>query len=284
MKIFALPPQMVNALRSWFHPKDRHIYLKDSQWIISRRLAWETAISKLTGLPGTVACWSMSSVNRSTAVVFDMSGQNRFLTYNGTSQFNIHDNFVPFLRLSGAAGNYLTRLDEAGLDITASETHNQADVRGLSILGWARFNSNISIGTTENLLAKFGGAGARSYRLVRRDGLLQLLLSNDGTTVHTTMSDGALQRGGWFFVAGTLDPGVQTAVYIGSKDGLEQTINTASVPASVFAGAADLYLGADSLGGGLLTGDLSVFYLGANLLDEELVEAFFEQSRRAYGV
>ncbi|NJO31403.1 MAG: hypothetical protein HC874_30490 [Richelia sp. SL_2_1] len=79
----------------------------------------------------------MSSVQRSTGNVYDLSGQGRTLTYNGNPTFN-YTGLVPYVSLDGT-GDFLSRADETDLDILGTETIYNSAVRGLTLGGVVLF-------------------------------------------------------------------------------------------------------------------------------------------------
>ena len=74
-------------------------------------------LSAHLSLPELRAFWPLSSVDEND-VLYDLSGQARHLTHNGTPDRETV-NFTPIVHLHSANTDYLSRAHEAGLDLTA---------------------------------------------------------------------------------------------------------------------------------------------------------------------
>jgi len=107
-------------------------------------------ISPLLALPGLRGFWPMSSFNEA-GNAYDMSEQGRVMTYNGNPLYN-YDGVVPYVALDGI-GDFLSRADEAGLDIIGTETYVDGAVHGLTLGGWFYFDN--ALGSNEKLIAKW---------------------------------------------------------------------------------------------------------------------------------
>jgi len=167
-------------------------------------------ISPFMALPGLRGFWPTSSFNE-TGNAYDLSGQGRTLTYNGNPMYN-YDGLVPYIDLDGT-GDYLSRADEAGLDILGTETYVAAAARGLTTGGWFYFNN--ALGATEGMIAKWNSSlgNHRSYMLRRQaaDGTIIFRVSDNGVGSRAAQSTASPTATQWFFVVGRFDPGVELA-------------------------------------------------------------------------
>jgi hypothetical protein len=231
-------------------------------------------------LPGLRGFWSLGAFDES-GNAFDMSGNARTLTYNGNPTYThtATAGTVPNLILDGT-GDYLSRADEAGLDITGTEAYVVSTRRGLTLGGWFRFAN--AAGSSEGMLTKDNEGAQRSYRLSRATtGAVRFSVSSDGTSSYTTASSTAVPAvDTWTFVAGRFVPSTSVDVWANA----EKTSTTTSVPASVFSGSANLLIGGFSGGGNLLTGRVSLCFLCATALQDATIAQLYQRTRGAFGV
>jgi hypothetical protein len=96
-------------------------------------------IATLLGLPGLRFLYNMSSLDNS-GNVYDLSGQGRTLTNNGTVTFN-SINGAGYGVFSSASSQYLSRSHEAGLTIQGNESYMASDIRGFTVITIARIRS-----------------------------------------------------------------------------------------------------------------------------------------------
>lgn len=229
-------------------------------------------------IPGTVAFWPMSAINRSSGEIRDIA-RGMDLTRNGNPQIGTYNDFLPYVIFDGT-GDYYSRADELALRITGAETLFAAAVRGLTIMGWAWFNNAAS--STESILSKWNAAGdQRSYRLIRNSsGNIVIQVSSAGTagTVVVGTTAGTAGTGQWYFVAGRFVPSASLDAWIGQGT-ITKTTNTTSIPASALAGTADLTVGGNGAGGELITGRISLLSLSANALSDAAISAFHQQTK-----
>lgn len=276
MKIYTLPIEMVNALRSWFHPKDRHIYLSDSQYIISRRVAWEMTISRFSNLPGRVGFWPMTDVQRSTGNAYDVSPQGRDLTYNGNPQFGLWDDIVPYIDLDGT-GDFLSRADETDLDIAGTETIYVAGQRGLTLGGWFWHDT---LGTNMGLIGKWNGTGnQRGYLINSQNGGVNFHTSSNGTATNDFGFSTTIVSNKWYFIVGKYEPGLRMSIFL---NGVEESTTT-SIPASIFNNTAAFQIGAFNAGTNVLNGRACLCFLCAQALPDDEIQMLYEQSKILFG-
>lgn len=230
-------------------------------------------ISPFLALPGLRGFWPMSAF-QSNGDCFDQSGNGRLLTYNGNPTYN-YDGVAPYLELDGT-GDYLIRADEAGLDISGTETFVAAAVRGLTWGGW--FYPGRS-GVFERVFGKWGAAGSRSYDIwFTGADLFSSHISDDGTN---TADDAAavVAINNWYFVIGRFNPSTTLETFV---NGI--WTSTVTARASVFNSGTSLAIGASGLGGNVFLGRLSLCFLCAAYLSDAIISSLFQQTRAAFGV
>lgn len=230
-------------------------------------------------LPGLVGFWPMSSVQRSTGNVYDLSGQGRTLTYNGNPTFNIYNGVVPYADVDGT-GDFFSRTDETDLDILGTETIYASSVRGLTTGGW--FWIDTLGGVARGLIGKWNGTGnQRSWiLLVQTDNDIQFLVSADGIAGNTNDTGFSPTTGQWYNIVARLVPSTSQDVFI---NGTKYTYTT-TIPASIFNGTASLEIGAFNAGTNNLDGRASLCFLCANALPDSLIESIFQTQRMGFGV
>lgn len=232
-------------------------------------------ISPFLAIPGLVGYWPMSSVQRSTGAAYDLSGQVRTLTYNGNPTYNIWNNLVPYIRLDGT-GDFLSRADETDLDILGTEAIYASTVRGLTLGGWFLFDA---IGIDAGLISKFGAAGQRSYMLEQRSSdTVQLRISVDGTAL-IDVTSGTITTAQWYFIVGRFTPSTEQVIWLNGV----KTINTTSIPASIFNSTSALQVGAFA-SANFVNGRAALCFLSANAVSDAIISSLFQQTRGAFGV
>jgi hypothetical protein len=239
--------------------------------------AWNSIIASHLLIPGLRGVWPMSSVDE-TGDTYDMAGQGRVLNYNGNPTYN-HHSLAPYIDMDGA-GDYLNRLDEAGLDILGTETIYAANTRGLTLGGWCWFDAP-SIGAATGLIGKYGAAGNRSYLLHKSaTNFPTFTVSVDGTAIVSVVASAAVVAAGWYHIVGRFDPSTELAIFVNGV----KTTNVVAVPASIFNGNTALVLGGYSvLVTNLLDGRLGIQFLSANYLIDSIPLALYHHSRAMFG-
>jgi hypothetical protein len=250
---------------------DRGGHQQDAQQEV---LAWKSACAAFLALPGLRGFWPMSSFNEA-GNAYDLSGQGRTLTYNGNPTYN-YDGLAPYIDLDGT-GDYLSRADEAGLDILGTEAYVAAAAQGLTLGGWFWVDSQDDF---DVVVSKWAGAGARSYQLrmgPAANAKTRFIISNDGTASVECGNppNGTLTYGEWHFIVGRFIPSTEVAQYF---DGVFYK-NAASIPASVFNSAAQFVVGGTSGGGHLMDGRASLVFLCAVSLSDAMIHALYHQTR-----
>lgn len=230
-------------------------------------------------IPGLRGFWPLSSVDN-TGAAYDLSGQTRTLTYNGNPAYGI-SGLAPYCDFDGT-GDYLSRADEAGLDILGTETIFPTALRGLTFGGW--FQIDTLAGGTDGLIGKWNdnAVNQRSYLLDfnTTTNVIRFQLSTDGTAI-VSVSSAAVAAATWLHCIARFDPSTELALWVNGV----KTTNLVAIPASVFNSTAQLNIGAYSNGAsGLLEGWASMCFLSSAFLPDVWAGVLFEQTRALYGV
>lgn len=282
MKVYVLPIEMVNALRSWFHPKDRHLFLSDSQYIISRNVMWQTSAAMFGGLPGLVGFWPMSSVNRNNGNANDMSGQARVLSSNGNFTYNLYGDIVAYADFDGN-GDFLSRADEVGMDVSGVEATNALTVRGLTMGGWF-WGNDFASGTAMVLMGKLTNtAGTFAYWIVKTGAnTVGARVSSNGTAITTVSSTANMSNNTWYFIVERFISATELAIFVNGV----KTVNTTSIPSSINNSAEAFAIGGigGTNPGAYFNGRASNCFLCANALSDATINRLFEVSKKLYGV
>lgn len=233
------------------------------------------SVSALLQLPGLRGAWPMSAFG-ATGQAFDQSGNGRTLTYNGNPTYN-HSILAPYISLDGT-GDYLSRADEAGLDILGTETYVAAAVRGLTLGGWF---SPTSIAAAQGLITKgTAGAAASSYELFLQAGGSSVFRVSTGAVYITATSTNTMSATTWQFVVGRYDPSTSVDVWLDNTE----TSTVVGVPAALPNTGNALIIGAFSGPALLFTGDIGACFLCAQYLSDEIIHSFYNQTRQLFQV
>lgn len=231
------------------------------------------------GLPGLRGGWLASDFDEN-GNLFDISEQDRVLSYTGNPLFG-YDDYIPRVTLDGT-GDYFTRADEAGLDITGTETYIETAYRGLSMGGWFTLSTlaNYAI-----FMSKWMGLNDLSYALWFDQPAVNLAAAiTSGGSAATQLNIASSITpvvNTWYFLAMTFDPSTSLNMYVNdTKDSV-----TVGVPANVFSGAAAFEIGnAGSGAGAELAGKFSAGFLCSMFLSDEIIFDFFAATRDLYGI
>lgn len=238
-------------------------------------IRWGNAIASMQALPGLRGLWPMSAFS-AVGDAFDQSGNGRTLTYNGNPVYN-YDEFVPFIDLDGV-GDFLSRADEAGLDITGTETYVAGAAQGLTMGCWSRIPS--LPGANAGMMAKDDLAVNRSYLFFMTPaGTILGQISTDGFTIVNTPITTAVSTNTWFHVVIRFVPSTTANIYLNGV----RFSNAVGIPASIHSGSATFTVG--SLAASLLiNADFSLCFLCAAALSDIQIISLFEQQRTLFGV
>lgn len=233
-------------------------------------------ISPFLALPGLVGFWPMSSVQRSTGNVYDLSGQGRTLTYNGNPTFN-YTGLVPYVDCDGT-GDFLSRADETDLDVLGTETIYNSAVRGLTLGGW--FWSDSLSGNRGWVGKHTSGTNNCSYLIYTAGTAIRTHISNTGAyTAGLDLASSIVGvTGTWYFTVLRFIPSTELANYVNGT----WTSLVAGIPASIYNSSASLLVGATDGGVNTLDGRVSLCFLCANALSDSLISALFSRTRAAF--
>ena len=236
------------------------------------------ALARYQSLPMLRGLWNFASVDDG-GDIYDYSEQDRVLTYNGNPVFD-NNGLVPYATLDGV-GDYFDRADEAGLDITGTETYVAANKRGLSFGGWFYFTD---LTVLRPCIGKLSGAANQSYLVYYETITSELLyISTSGggpATGDQIGSSVTIAIDTWYFVAATFDPSTTQNIYVNSvKDTLSVGVN-----ASIFSGNAAFEIGSYGGGASLLAGNASYCWLCAAFLSDAQILGLYQNTRALFGV
>lgn len=240
---------------------------------------WTEVIAGFQAIPGLVGFWPMSSIQRSTGNVYDLSGQGRNLTYNvGVGSFLSYTGLVPFFNFAG--GGYLSRADETDLDILGSESFYASSVRGLTQGGWFWFNE--LGGVARGLIGKSNGpVNQRGWILFSSTtNTIYWQVSSNGTATVAFDTGFTPTIGQWYHIVSRYVPSTSLDVYI---NGTKYTYTT-SIPASIFNSTANFEIAAFNAGVQTFSGRISLCFLCANNLSDSIINGIYQRSRLLFGV
>jgi len=246
----------------------------DFQGRYEPNFAWKSATSSMLVIPGLRGCWPMNAFDPTTAL--DPSGNARHLTLAGNCVYD-YENLYPFITMQGT-NDWLTRTDEAALDILGTEVYVATSVRGLSMGGWFRPGR---AATQEDLMTKWAAAPQQSWYLRKlAANTIQFQVQDGAAANFSVTSTETVSADTWYHIAGTFFANASIEVYVNSI----QAQNVAAPVASVRNSTADFRIGANGAGANDYQGDVSMCWLSAMALSESIVTAHYQQTRAMYGV
>ncbi len=221
-------------------------------------------------LPELRGLWAMSSVNES-GNVLELSGQGRTLTNNNAAPRGIDaDGIVPYVNLNGS-NQYLSRADEAGLDVTGA----------LTLGAWFYVDTL----ATGGLIGKWNSnTGNRGYLIYVLDatGVLRAAVSADGAAA-VTVDSAAIGAATWKFVAMRFTPSAELALFVNA----DKTSNTTAIPAALFNSNSPFAVGMFTDAAGTaryLDGRAALAFMCAAALSDTVIDHLFRTSRGLFGV
>lgn len=240
------------------------------------QFALAQVMSNMMALPGLRGFWPMSAFDES-GNAFDQSGNGRTLTYNGNPTYN-YDDLAPYIALDGT-GDYLSRADEAGLDIIGTETFVASGTQGLTLGGWFWLDS-LAGASFERLMAKDDGVN-RSFSIYFSESTDTLSFEIHVTTPATrTVSSGAVSAAQtWFFVVGRFVSGSEQSIFLNGTETVAARTDTA-----INNSTAAFEIGRLGSGAQLFTGRASLCFLCASALSDAIIGNLWQQSRALFGV
>jgi hypothetical protein len=265
----------------------------DFQKRYEMQFSWGQACSMFQLLSGLRGFWPMSAFD-SSGNAQDQSGHGHHLTYNGNPVYGQNldtlRTLAPHIRFDGT-GDYLSRTDEADLDITGTSTLELSQAssvgaaRGITLGGWWRPEDT---GNAQCLIDKWGpGAGNFSYSLTLNGNVVndpvRFYISDDGTNYDSVSTTSGYTGLAWQFIAGRFndaDAGAELAIFLNAE---KTTAVTAR--ASIFSGNADLGVGGRPAGPAYLyTGRATLVFLCAAALPDVTVWTLYQQTRALFNV
>lgn len=232
-----------------------------------------TFAGEFLGLPGLRGYWPMSDFDSSGNAI-DIS-QGRTLTYNGNPTYNYHASGGPYIDLDGT-GDFLSRADEAGLDILGTESYIASAVRGLTIGVWCFADS---VTGTRCLISKDDASTQRSWLFQLSAGVPDVFIFDTGSTFSTT-SGGTVSASTWTHLVIRFVPSTELSIY---KNGAEIASNTTSIKASIMNSTTALQWGAQNASN-LLDGRLGICFLCAMALSDTAIDNIYQNTRDFYGI
>lgn len=221
-------------------------------------------LSTMLAFPGLRGLWSMAAID-STGRALDYGGLARHLTLNGNPVYNFQG-LRPYIDLDGT-GDFLSHVDAAGFDIIGTETYVATVAQGLTMGCWTWTDASAA---ATHVMAKDDAAAQRSYAL-RLNTLAPSFLVNGATSV----TGSAITTGTWNNITVRFNPSTELAIFINGA----KTTNVAAIPATLNNSTAPFHIGADSAGGNLLNGRVSMAFLSTMALDDTIVLNWYEQTR-----
>jgi hypothetical protein len=225
------------------------------------------ALAEYQALPELRGLWPMSSVNEG-GHILDLSGQGRTLTNNGGAGRSVTPAGAPFVSLNGTS-QYLSRADEAGLDITGN----------LSLGAWIYLTALPAVAGC--VVGKITGAG-NAYRLqvVNVGGVGYLDFIVTGATEVSARSAVPVPVGQWVLVGGLFSP----SAYVISRVNTSAAVNVTAIPASLNNVAAPFTVGAMGFPDYYLPGYVSLPVVCAAQIPTERWNGLYEAGRHLFGV
>lgn len=224
------------------------------------------AVSYHLSLPMLRAFWPMSSVDAGNGAI-DVSGQARHLTNGGAAGYSRTALDMPYATFTGGSTSYLTRADEAGLDVTGQ----------LTLGGWFYFNAVTGV----NFCGKTGASGSYAYGLQTSGSAAAMYVSTNGTTVVSAVSSlGVIQANRWHFIVGRYVPSTELAVYYDAV----KTSNITSIPASINNSTAAFQIGGASALSQFMNGNAGLVFLCATSLSDTQINVLLNTTRLFFGI
>lgn len=236
--------------------------------------ALANAASTFMLLPQLRGLWLYSSVDNANSV-YDASGQGRTVAPGTAPTFGV-DGLIPYAAFSLAGSQYLTRADEAGLDITGA----------ITIITWVKFAAG-STGALTGIVSKWLAAGNQRSFVLNKLATNEILWSTSslGTAASVAnIGDGAANytTSYWLYVACRFRPAVAMDMFIGNN----QTWNTytgATANAAIFNSTTALDIGRYDAAN-YFDGNLAISALCATNHSDSVIRNAWEQTRAGFGV
>lgn len=227
------------------------------------------------GLPGLRAYWPMNAFDASGNAI-DQAGLDLVLTYNGNPGYNVTTQGAGYLDLDGT-GDYLSRADEASLDIIGTETCVASAQRGLTIGGWFWFD----VTGTETMISKYESSSQLSFLLRLDTSTPTFYISDTGSDVSLkSVAAATISTSTWYNIVGRFDPSTELAIFVNGT----KTTNTTSIFSAIFNSTGALRIGAIFSASQLLNGRVSNCFMSAMALSDTAISNLYNNTKAAYGL
>lgn len=226
-----------------------------------------TAFDTFLGLPGLRGFWPLSSFDES-GNAYDVSGWGGTLTRNGNPTYDVNPQGTGYLDLDGT-GDYLSFADHAHFDILGTESYVAGAAQGLTLGGWFWIDTVVLSG----LIGKYNATGNQKAYLLSASSAQTTASVSSGGSVEFIVAGAALSTGAWHFVVMRFDPSTELAIFVDKA----KTVNTTSIPASIFNSTAAFQIGAIS-GASVLNGRAALCFACAEVVSDALLDDLFDAS------
>ena len=237
---------------------------------------WNAAMSQkrmgdvlgcVLAFPALRGAWLMSSFGENGNVI-DRAGQNRILTNNNVT-FCL-DGFLPYTSFNGTTG-YLSRADEAGLDILGNEPHVEPAIQGLT-LGAVVYFDNVA-SDYESVLSKGDGTvGDTAYWLDRNGSGYPRFVIGDGAAWQGPSATAVVGATTWVSLIGRFEPSTELALFV---DDVKST-DTVGIPATLLSSTVALNLGSYDGGSGyFMDGRVALAWLCAAAVSDAVLMKYY---------
>ncbi len=247
------------------------------------------ALAAYMMIPGLRGLWAMTSLDDANPYIKDYSGQARGLTFNGTPRLG-YTNLQSYLIFDGL-GDYLTRADEAGLDLLGTTAQVVLAQRGVTWGSWVNFD--VAAGANrECILAKWNVTGdQRSYEIRREaaTGVAVANISSNGTAANVFAASGSIATiaSQWYFVCGRFQPSTEVALFandVSAYSDLQKYVNVTGIPAAIFNSTASLTVARRTNAADYLDGNVGISFISCAYLSDDFIETLFEISKALFDI
>jgi hypothetical protein len=209
----------------------------------------------------------------------DMSGHGHIVNYNGGPIYS-YTGLAPYIAFDGD-GDYLSRADEADLDITGTEAYVAAGKKGVTCGGWWYPQDAAN---TQSIIAKWTDWVNWSY-LLFLDGAFAgdpvgFAMSDTGAALSIGYSTTGYSINTWQFFAGRFNDAAAGAEIAVWNNGEKTT--TATARNSIFNSNSPLCIGSHTAAAAPYTGYASLVFLCASALSDAAVFSIYQQTRALF--
>lgn len=160
-------------------------------------------------------------------------------------------------------------------DYARSQAGVVKGINGLTCGGWFQMTSG------DTLMSVWQESTNKVWKLYTFSTAPAFSVSDDGSAEDGVFSSATITAGAWTFIAARYTPSTEIAIW----KGVTKTVNTTSIPASLYDSAtAEFVVGGIHGGSDLLTGKASMVWLTHEPLTDMQIRTIYEMSRNLYGV